>query len=283
MGPVCPRRRPGAEAVSAGDGWWTGVHRRAGRGQNGPVTVPAFLLVLLAGVGSGLVGYLTGLASLVSYPALLAAGLPPVAANATNTLGVAAIGFGSSARGHDLLLERGRRHLGIQLALAAVGGGIGAALLVGLGEGAFTRVVPWLIAAGALALLLSPRLRDLRTEPVPAWVYWVGVALVCVYCGYFGAGAGTIYLAFAMITGSETFGRAMLLKSALLAVANVVAAVLFAVLAPVHWWAALALGLGCLVGGNLGPLVQRHLPQDLLRWVIAAAGFALAIWLGLHG
>lgn len=238
-----------------------------------------FLLVVLAGVGSGLVGYLTGLASLVSYPALLAVGLPPVAANATNTVGVAAIGFGSSARSVDLLLQRGRRHLGVQLVLAAVGGALGAALLLRAGEGVFTAVVPWLIAAGSLALLISPRLQRMRSQPVPTWVYWIGVALVCLYCGYFGAGAGTIYLAFAMITATETFARAMVLKSALLAVANVVAAVIFAFFAPINWWAALALGLGCLIGGNLGPVVQQRIPVPVLRWSIALAGFGLAVWL----
>lgn len=237
------------------------------------------VLLVLAGVGSGLVGYLTGLASLVSYPALLAVGLSPVAANVTNTLGVAAIGLGSSARARPTLLERGGRHLGLHVLFAAVGGLLGGALLLVAGEGAFRAVVPWLIALSSVLVLLGPQIRRLGGHRLPDGAYWVGLAFVCVYCGYFGAGSGTIYLALAAITGAESFGRAMVLKSALLTVANILAAVLFVIFGPVDWWAALLLGVGCLGGGALGPVVQRHLPVPVLRGSVAVAGLGLAVWL----
>ena len=99
----------------------------------------------------------------------------------------------------------------------------------------------------------------------------------------FGAGAGTLYLALAAISGHEGFERSMALKSALLTMANIVAAGGFALFGPVDWGAAVALGLGCLVGGNLGPVAQRHLPVPVLRVAIAGAGLGLAAWLLVRG
>lgn len=242
-----------------------------------------FALLLVAGVGTGLVGYLTGLASLVSYPALLAAGLSPVTANVTNTLGLVGIGVGTTARA-------GRRFRGERAALvrqmlvAAVGGLIGALLLLLGGEGTFEAIVPWLIILASVSLLLQPWLSKLRGESENALAYLGALFVICIYGGYFGAGAGVIYLAITLIATSESFGRAMVLKSVLLGVTNLVAALTFIVSAfvfdgPVNWWAALALGLGCVLGGWLGPRIQDFLPERGLRIAVALCGFGLAIWL----
>lgn len=246
------------------------------------MTATTFLLLVLAGVGSGLVGYLTGLASLVSYPALLSAGLSPVAANVSNTLGLVGVGLGSSARAGATLRERGPGHLGVQAVVAAVGGLVGGLLLLRGGEGTFERIVPALILVASVLVLLSPRLARLRGDRESAVAYAVGLFAVSIYGGYFGAGAGTLFLALALTATSETFGRAMVLKSVLLMITNLVAAVLFMVAGPVNWWAAIALGIGAVVGGNLGPAVQRLLPERVLRWVVALSGTFLAGWLWLR-
>ncbi|WOQ17246.1 sulfite exporter TauE/SafE family protein [Raineyella sp. W15-4] len=236
-------------------------------------------LIALAGIGTGIVGYLTGLASLVSYPVLLAAGLSPVAANVSNTLGLVGVGVGSTARALRTVTGGSRRTLAAQLAVAAVGGGLGAALLLVAGESSFTAVVPWLIVLASVLLLLSPRISRLRTgEPNPV-VYWIGLFLVCCYGGYFGAGAGVMYLALTLIASSELFTRAMVIKSLLLGVSNLVASLIFIGFGPVNWAAAIALGLGCVVGGNFGPVIQRLIPEQVLRAVVAAGGFFLAVWL----
>lgn len=242
-----------------------------------------FVLLVVAGIGTGFVGYLTGLASLVSYPALLTAGLSPVTANVTNTLGLVGIGIGTTARA-------GRRFRGEkaalmrQMAVAAVGGLVGALLLLLGGESTFESIVPWLIVLASVALLLQPRLSKLRGDREIAGGYLIALFVVCIYGGYFGAGAGVIYLAVTLIATSEAFGRAMVLKSVLLGVTNLVAAFAFIVAAfvfdgPVNWWAALALGIGCIVGGWLGPRVQEYLPERGLRIAVAIAGFGLAAWL----
>lgn len=241
--------------------------------------VETLLLLVAAGVGAGLAGYLTGLASLVSYPALLAAGLPPVAANVTNTVALIGIGAGATAKASRVVLAGERRALARDLTIAALGGVVGAVLLLGAGDDTFAAVVPWLIALASLAVLLQPRLRRLVGGRPRPGVYAVLLALVCVYGGYFGAGAGTLYLAVTLVATSETFARAMVLKSVLLMVSNVVAAVLFVLAGPVVWPAALAMGAGCLLGGWLGPVVQGWLPETLLRRVVAVAGLGLAAWL----
>lgn len=248
-----------------------------------PVT---FALLLLAGVGTGVVGYLTGLASLVSYPALLAAGLSPVTANVSNTIGLVGIGVGSTARAGKQFRGDGKLLIK-QLAVAAIGGLAGAILLLVGGESAFEAIVPWLILLGSAALLAGPRLQKLRGEREQAGVYLAALFLICVYGGYFGAGAGVIYLAVTLIATSEPFYRAMVLKSLLLGVTNLVAAIAFIVASfvfgtPINWLAALALGVGCVFGGWLGPRIQEFLPQAGLRIFVALCGVGLAAWLWLR-
>jgi len=242
-----------------------------------------FLLLAVAGVGAGLVGYLVGLASLVSYPALLAAGLPPVAANVTNTLALVGAGVGTAARAGRQFLARGPRTTLVEVSVALVGGLLGAWLLLATGESSFSSVVPWLVLAAAVLLAVSPRLQHAGAlGPVPRPVYYGALLLTCVYGGYFGAGAGVIYLAIAVLLSGMDFTSSVLVKSILLAVSNLSAAVLFMLTAPVHWGAALALGIGCVVGGWLGPAVQRLIPERVLRITVSAAGVGLAGWLWVH-
>ncbi len=120
-------------------------------------------LLVLAGIGAGIVGSTAGLASLISYPALLAIGLPPVTANVTNTVALigSSIGSVSSSR-QELRGQRAdiRRWIGI----AAVGGAAGATLLLLGPPGTFEALVPYLVAGASTLLLLSPRLRAIRSR-----------------------------------------------------------------------------------------------------------------------
>lgn len=124
------------------------------------MTVLTFCLVTVAGFFAGLVGYVTGIASLISYPALLAAGLPPVAANVTNTVAMVAVGIGSTAKAGTAINDDSRSLL-VHAACAAVGGLGGAALLLTTSAEVFVAVVPFLIAAASASLLLQPKLREL--------------------------------------------------------------------------------------------------------------------------
>lgn len=153
-------------------------------------------LLVLAGIGSGLVGYAAGLASLVSFPVLVALGLPPLAANVTNSVALTGVSLGSVASAQPELAGMRGRILKFG-GLALVGGATGALLLLRLPPGVFEQVVPWLIAFGSVTLLLRPWLRRMQAgridEHHPLVVIIIG--LISVYCGYFGAGAGVLLVA----------------------------------------------------------------------------------------
>ncbi len=243
------------------------------------MTITDLLLLVVAGVGTGLIGYLTGLASLVSFPSLLAVGLSPVAANVTNTLGLIGIGLGATTRSARLLRGRGRRDLLVKVTIALLGGLAGAVLLLLGGNAVFARVVPWLVALASVALLLSPRLRALRGGTDSRTAALIALFPLCVYGGYFGAGAGVMYLATMLVLTSEGLHVSMILRSVLLGVSNLAASVVFVSFGPVEWPAAVALGVGCVAGGNLGPVVQRLIPPAVLRVIVALCGVGLAVWL----
>lgn len=245
------------------------------------MTVLDAALLVVAGFFAGVVGFVTGLASIVSYPALLAAGLPPVAANVTNT--VAMVGAGAGALSNSLreVVDTGPRVWWWTL-YAVAGGATGALVLLAAPPGSFETVVPYLVAFAALALLLQPRIRALAGGRDLPRVFAVGVFVVAVYGGYFGAGAGVVFFALALVCTSEQFWRASILKSYLLGVANLVAAIGFAAFGPVHWVAALAMGAGAFAGGWCGPPIVRRIPANLLRIGVATAGFGLAVWLAVR-
>ncbi len=113
-------------------------------------------------------------------------------------------------------------------------------------------------------------------------MFSVAVFVVAVYGGYFGAGAGVVFYALVLICTSEQIWRASILKSYLLGVANLVAAIGFAVFGPVHWGAAAAMAVGAFAGGYCGPPLVRRIPPNLLRVGVALAGFGLAVWLALR-
>ena len=247
-----------------------------------------FSLLVVAGIGAGLVGSIAGLASLISYPALLAIGVPPLTANVTNTVALVLTGVGSvSASGPEL---RGQRRRVLRLAVGALlGGAAGAALLLLTPSSTFERIVPLLIGGASLAILVQRPQGELAAEGRrsgpghrdPRWLP-VGTFVIAVYGGYFGAAAGVMFLAMFLLSTGETLPRANALRNALLGLANTIAALGFIAFTSVAWSAALPLALGLFGGSLLGPRVVRRAPQTALRRIIAVAGLGLALHLGLQ-
>jgi uncharacterized membrane protein YfcA len=252
------------------------------------VSVLEFGFLVLAGIGAGLTGSIAGLASLISYPALLAVGIPPVTANVTNTVALVLNSVGSVSASRPELAGQGRRLR--PLALAAVLGGMtGAALLLLTPAGAFERVVPFLIAAASATILVQRPPRELAAEGAahhpghrdPRWLPF-GTFGVGIYGGYFGAAAGVVLLSMFLLGTGETLPRGNAMKNVVLGVANAVAAIGFVLFASLAWSAALPLAIGLFAGGRVGPRVVRRAPQTALRRVIAVAGLALAVRLGIQ-
>lgn len=236
------------------------------------------LLLLAAGIVGGLTGTIAGLASVATYPALLLAGLPPVAANVTNTVALTFNTVGA-VWGSLPELDGMGRWLLRTLPVAVAGGATGAALLLTLPAAGFQTVVPVLLAFSAVTIALPQRR---PTGTARSRELWISAALfaICLYGGYFGAAAGVVMLALFLRTGSESLAHANAAKNVVLGAANGVAALVFIAFAPVNWLAVWPLGAGLLVGSRLGPVVVRHAPAAPLRLAIAVSGLALAVKLG---
>lgn len=239
-------------------------------------------LLLIAGVLGGLTGSIAGLASVATYPALLLVGLPPVSANVTNTVALVFNGIGSVLGSRPELRGQGAS-LRRMLPAAVLGGAAGAALLLSTPSEGFERLVPVLIAVSSVLILLPRRTAAAGPRAGRHAGAWQAAAIfaICVYGGYFGAAAGVLLLALLLSTGSATLAHANAGKNVVLGVANSVAALIFAIVAPVDWAAVAALGLGCLLGSRLGPVVVRRAPSGVMRALIGAAGLALAVKLGI--
>jgi uncharacterized protein len=248
------------------------------------MTVGTFLLLVAAGVGAGLSGSMAGLASLFSYPALLAAGLPAVTANVTNTVALTFSSLGSAVGSRPELAGQGATVRRFAL-LTTAGGALGAGLVLLTPSSAFERIVPVLVGGASLVLLFQPWFRPVPELPdgVPRTgvAALAGIFAVSVYGGYFGAAAGVMMLALILVSLPVSLLRGNALKNVLLGFANGVAAVGFALFADVNWLAALPLAVGVLVGARLGPVVARRIPATALRVGIALAGIGLAVVLGV--
>lgn len=249
------------------------------------MTVDTFLLLVLAGVGAGLSGSIAGLASLFSYPALLAAGLPPVIANVTNTVALTFSSVGSVVGSRPELVGQGATVKRFAL-LTALGGASGAGLVLLTPPGAFERIVPFLVGGASVVLLFQPWFRPVP-EPVTGVPQRTSVAVVAgifavaVYGGYFGAAAGVLMLALILVSMPVSLLQGNALKNVLLGLANGIAAIGFALFGNVDWLAALPLAIGLLAGARVGPAVSRRIPTTVLRVGIALAGIGLAVALAV--
>ncbi|WP_310741218.1 sulfite exporter TauE/SafE family protein [Microbispora sp. H10670] len=236
----------------------------------------------LAAVGlvAGVVSTVVSLASIVSYPALLAFGLPPLAANVTNTVALLFTGVGAAAGSRPELA--GQRSVVGRLGLfAALGGAAGAGLLLVTPARMFEMVAPWLVGGASLLLLLRPpRAGQVSLGGESGLALRVAVFCVAVYTGYFGAAGGIIMFAVLAAALDRSPAGVNAVKNLVGALANAVAAVWFALFGPVDWAAVGPLAAGFLLGGWLGPAIARRLPGDSLRLAAAICGLAVAVKLG---
>ncbi|WP_308169520.1 sulfite exporter TauE/SafE family protein [Acrocarpospora catenulata] len=234
--------------------------------------------LVAAGVVAGVLSTVVSLASIASYPALLAFGLTPLAANVTNTVALMFTGLGAAAGSRPELAGQAGlvRHYGLATAL---GGATGAALLLITPATAFEKIAPVLIAV-ASAMLLHPGAALPGRLTGSAWLR-AGVFCVAIYIGYFGAAGGVIMFALLTAAINQSPARVNAIKNVIGIFANAVAALGFALFAPVAWSAVAPLATGLLLGGLIGPAIARRLPGQTLRILTAVSGLAVAIKLGL--
>ena len=249
------------------------------------------LLVLVTGFGAGVLSSTVGVASLLSFPVLVALGLPPVVANVSNTLGMIPAGLGGVVGYREEVREGGR--LSVVIVVVCAGGAVlGAALLLGLPPGVFEAIVPFLILFTCLLVGVQPRIAAWlrarherqhgeqlaeRRHMSPATTFFATVT--GVYGGYFGAGAGVMMVAVLGLGTDLELRVVNGLKTLSLMVGNIVAGLIFVVVADPRWDVAGVLAAGSLVGGYVGARIGRKLPDAVFRWAVVAAGIVAALLL----
>ena len=244
----------------------------------------SYLFVGLAAIVGGAVNALAGGGTLITFPVLMAVGIPAVPANITNTVALCP-GYlgGTIAQLRDL---RGQAHHLWFLAPAGVLGGIaGGFLLLNTGESMFRALVPYLIllATGLLAVqerlrawLVGRTARAERAGLLEAWTV-LPVFLASIYGGYFGAGLSVIVLAVLGLVLEDTLTRLNALKQTISFSINIAAAVFFLFSGKIVWPAALVMMLGALVGGALGGRLAGRIKPAMLRRIVVTAGVIIAL------
>ncbi|MEV4440888.1 sulfite exporter TauE/SafE family protein [Streptomyces sp. NPDC049577] len=249
------------------------------------------LAVLAAGIGAGTINTIVGSGTLITFPVLLATGLPPVTANVSNTLGLVP-GSISGAIGYRREL-RGQRARVLRLgATALVGGLAGAVLLLALPSKAFDAIVPCLVGLALVLVVLQPRLAralarrreregtEAPTDGGPALL--LGLLLSSAYGGYFGAAQGVLYLSLMGLLLHDDLQRVNALKNVLAVIVNGVAALFFLCVADFDWLAVLLIAAGSTVGGQIGARIGRRLSPTVLRGVIVTVGIVAIVQLLLR-
>ncbi|MEU4602834.1 sulfite exporter TauE/SafE family protein [Kribbella sp. NPDC023972] len=250
------------------------------------MTGPEHLAVIAAGLGAGVLTSTVGVASLLSFPVLIALGIPPVVANVSNTVGLLPAAASGSFGYRRELREVPRAHSITVVLTCAIGAIGGAALLLALPPGVFAAVAPWLILFTCLTVGVQPWItkwlrsrqqapHGVRTTMSPATTFFA--ALTGVYGGYFGAGAGVMMIAVLALGLDLDLRVVNALKTLALLAANLVAGLIFVFVADLDLTAAGLLAAGSVVGGYVGAHIGRRIPPTVLRVLIVLAGVVAAV------
>lgn len=244
------------------------------------------VFLLVAGLLAGAVNAVAGGGSLLVFPALLAVGFPPLAANVTNSVAQwpGYVGLVVGARAD--LPGQGRRILRTG-AVAVLGSALGAGLLLVLPTAVFDAVVPGLVVLASLTMAVGPWLKRWIGDPEAALrdrgpALLVAVFLAAVYGGYFGGALGVVLISALALFAHDELRRLNALKGVLSLVVASVTVVVFAIGAPVDWLAVALLAPATLIGGYLGALLARRMPEGLLRWAVVLLGLAVGVLLFLQ-
>lgn len=221
---------------------------------------------------------IAGGGSLITFPVLLACGVPPVMASMTNTVAMCPGYLGATAAQRRELIGQGGR-IGRIMPFAVVGSAVGSAILLRTSDRSFETIVPFLLTFAALLLMLQPQLKRLFTKHHGRSIFLAGLplGLAAAYGAYFGAGMGVIILAVLAVVLDDTLVRANALKQIVSLAVNVIAAVVFLVLGRIDWAVALAIAIGSLVGGALGGTLVSKIPEIWLRAVAITVALSVAV------
>jgi uncharacterized membrane protein YfcA len=241
------------------------------------------LAVAAAGAAAGASNALAGAGSLITFPTLIAVGLPPLSANVTSTVGLVPGAAGAALGYTDLLIEQRRRI--IRLAVPTLAGAVlGTALLLITSNDTFEAIVPALVAGSCLLLLFQPRLETRISHAGNEHSPFLTAGLVFsgAYAAYFGSAVGILLLGILALFVADSMQHLNAIKILLAGVANLLASIAYAFLADVQWKYALCLMVSSLIGGRLGANLARRVSGDVLRVAIALIGLVVAAVLAVR-
>lgn len=243
-----------------------------------------YVFIGIAGIGAGFVNALAGGGTLITFPALTAVGVSPVAANVTNAIALCPGFLGAAlAQRRDLVGQE--RRMWVLLPVGAVGGVFGGLLLLAGGDRIFRALIPFLILAASALLAAQNRIRAWlatrtwhRTSGRGSEVRLASfIGLGSIYGGYFGAGLSVIMMAVLGLLLDESLTRINALKSTLGVAINVAAAVCFVFSGQIVWPAALIMACGALIGGVAGGRLAAGIRPATLRWTVVCIGTVVGL------
>lgn len=243
------------------------------------LTLPLAALLAVAAFAAGALNAVAGGGSFLTFPALVFAGLPPIAANATGAVAVSPGYLGSTLGFRRELAALPRRRLRAEALVSAAGGLAGALLLLVTPAAWFARLVPWLLLFATLLFALAPYWLSRRpASGVPTGRgRLAGLAAVAVYGGYFNGGLGILLMTLYVVTGEPDLNRANALKNINSLVLSLVSVAAFALAGAVAWGPALLMAVAATLGGWLGADWARKLPASVLRVVVIATGAVMTV------
>jgi len=238
-------------------------------------------IALLAGAGliGGVANAIAGGATLITFPAMLASGIPPVVANASNAVAVTPGHLIAALADRERLPKLDRR-LVIVILLSLIGAAIGAVLLLVTTDRTFLLLVPFLVGAATLIFAFARQIqaavsRKGRPHPFLAEILLVPAT---IYGGYFGGGLGVMLLAILGVLGIHDVRAANVLKNLLATAVSAVTIAIFVAKGIVDWPHTLVMLLGAACGGFLGGWLVRVLPPAPVRTVVIAAGSVITLY-----
>jgi uncharacterized membrane protein YfcA len=239
-----------------------------------------------AAVVAGAINSAAGGGSFISFPTLVFLGMPPIAANATNTAAMW-LGQAGSIQGFREDMVRPTKRFVAVMIVSALGGITGALLLLHTPAHAFNAIIPWLLLFATLVFALSPLILKLRkhaggVEDV-SWWSCLPLFIVAIYGGYFGGGQGLVLLAYFALIGMTDLRKMNALKSVLSFINNGVPVIPFVFAHALAWDVAAAMCAGAIVGGYYGARIVRRVPPRAMRAFIVCLGAATTVAFFLRG
>ena len=251
------------------------------------MAIETLVILFCAGLFAGAVSALAGGSTIITFPVLLASGLPPIVANATNFLTALPSNAGATMAYRDELAK----HKAVIWRLALIslfGGGFGCFLLLIISNDVFSSLIPWLLLAATLLLAfgkqiqtaiadkLQPKTKANTTELGIGQIFVIFA--ISVYGGFYGGGLGIAMLAGMTLIGFNQYHTANALKNLTNATIGVLGVVIYAISGLISWPHALVLMAGSSIGGYTAVKIAKHLPQIWLTRAIILLGFSFSIY-----